>query len=241
MANWKRRVRGSSGQIGKVFKVKGVNWDSMGKDGEKGTYEELESLLDNAYRESKKAFDTQDIERFKKADVEIKRLKKEIEELEAKNIRRRMGWGKANSSWKETKMSREKLFEYIENVTGGKIYARSIGLVDKFDEKTFLNSKSYDEFVVESPKSLKDAQDLVEKYDLNGVAVRLKDEDITAFFGGEYGVRYEGFNALQRYDEMMMPHNTIVVFEGKYLGSNLLGDGDIVKPIRVVEVIHVID
>jgi len=35
-----------------------------------------------------------------------------------------------------------------------------------------------------------------------------------------------------------MGHGIIVIFEGEYLGENLLKDGDVVKPTKVIEVIH---
>lgn len=125
--------------------------------------------------------------------------------------------------------------KYIDEKCNGNIYARCLPSGCEFDEYTFLKSKSFDEFVVECPENIDDAEELVEKYDLPGNATMLASP---GYFGGVYGIEYEGVNALQTYDETLMGHGIIVIFEGEYLGENLLKDGDVVKPTKVIEVIH---
>ncbi len=122
--------------------------------------------------------------------------------------------------------------EIIENKCGGRIFARCLPEGEEFDEARFLASRSFDEFVIDEPANLDEAAALVEQYDLPGEAVQLSNP---GYFGGLYGVRYNGVNALQFFDETMMGHGTIVIFEGDYLGDNMYQDGDVVRPVRVLE------
>jgi len=133
-------------------------------------------------------------------------------------------------------MNKTDIPSYVEDKTGGNIYARAVDISGSFNEERFLDSRSVDEFVVEEPHSLEEAKELVEKYDLPGEATEYE-----GVFGAGYAVRYDGVNAVQGYfDETNMGHqNTIVIFEGKYLGENLQGDGDIIKPDKILEVIRI--
>lgn len=123
----------------------------------------------------------------------------------------------------------------IEETCIGNIYARCLPSDCTFNKEKFMNSRSFDEFVVEDPGSIEEAEELVEKYDLPGKAIKL---DNSGVFGGLYGVMYDGVNALQEYDETLQGHGTIVIFEGEYIGDNLFKDGDVVKPKKIIKVIE---
>jgi len=129
----------------------------------------------------------------------------------------------------------EDIESIIENACTGNVYARCLPSDCIFDEEKFINSKSFDEFVIEEPKSMEEAKELVDKYDLPGEAIKL---EAPGCFGGFYGVLYDGVNALQEYDENLQSHGTIVIFEGEYLGGNLFKDGDVVKPEKIIKVIE---
>lgn len=125
---------------------------------------------------------------------------------------------------------KEEINDYIETKTGNNIYARCLPEGEEFNEDQFMKSRSFDYFVVEEPQTLEEAEELVEQYDLPGEAEERE---------GKYGVRYSGVNATQNYDIFNQGHGIIVLFEGEYEGDNLLKDGDVVKPMKVIEVIKV--
>lgn len=124
--------------------------------------------------------------------------------------------------------------EIIEEKCGGRIFARCLPEGEEFDEARFLASRSFDEFIVEDPADLDEAAALVEQYDLPGEAAELPE---SGYYGGRYGVRYDGVNALQFYDDTMMGHGHIVIFEGDYLGNNMYQDGDVVRPEKILMII----
>jgi hypothetical protein len=116
------------------------------------------------------------------------------------------------------------------------IYIRALPGEGDFDEETFLSSRSFDLFVVENPQSKDGAEELIEKYGLPGHA---------CFRHGGWGVEYDGINALpdeeESHDDLYRMGyrevvDTLVTFEGECLGFNLHGDGEIVRPIKILKV-----
>lgn len=91
---------------------------------------------------------------------------------------------------------------------------------------------------MDEPLTRADAQKLIDKYELPGEPYQLPQSQRMNEAG--WGVRYEGVNALEEYDEVMMGHSKYVsLFKGDYVGENLHGDGSVVIPKKVLEVIRV--
>lgn len=84
---------------------------------------------------------------------------------------------------------------------------------------------------------MEDAEDFVEEHELPGEAVEFEEE---GEYGSNFFVQYDGVNALQSFDEVMQGHGKIIIFEGTYQGDNLHGDGDVVKPKKVIEIIELV-
>ena len=80
--------------------------------------------------------------------------------------------------------------------------------------------------------------DFLEQYDLPGEPYQLPESQRTTDEG--WGIKYDGVNALEEYDDNLMGHtNHIIVFSGAEEGENLLKDGDIISPSKVLEVIKI--
>lgn len=142
----------------------------------------------------------------------------------------------ANMTVRKLRMDREKVGEYVDSKVGGSVYVRALPEGEHFDENKFCSSHSFDEFVVEQPKTLKEAEELVEKYGLQGKAKRSRHPRLANF-----GIEYDGVNATQFYDPVQQGHGELVLFEGEYLGDNLHRSGDIVKPKKALELIELLE
>ncbi len=149
-----------------------------------------------------------------------------------------------NMAYEYSTVDREEIEDYVNEIIDkydkeveDDVFVRGANF-ENFDEQRFLNSQSYDEFVVEEPRTESEAQDLIDQYDIPGEPYQLPESQRLTDEG--WGVKYEGVNALQEYDDNLMGHtNHIVVFSGEEQGENLLKDGDIISPNKVLEVIKV--
>jgi len=130
-----------------------------------------------------------------------------------------------------------KVNEFIEGLENAKnIYVRGTNSNDLFSEKSI--DPLLDPIENEWANTREEAEHIIEKHNKMDTEYEIIELDKSKLVGdwGKFGVQYKGINALTDYDANLMDHNSyIYVFEGKNLGTNMVGDGDIIKPIRVLK------
>ena len=137
-------------------------------------------------------------------------------------------------------MSISEVSLHIDNICVGDVYARNISMHTNFNEERFMASRSCDEFVIEDITTLSETETTINDYGLTGNGINLKEYGYDTI-GSGFGIMYDGINALQTFDNDMMPHRYpnghVIIFNGEYIGDNLQNDGDIVKPKQIIEII----
>lgn len=125
-------------------------------------------------------------------------------------------------------------------------WLRGFNIDSNFDETTFMNGNSIEiiyecslfDFLDDLNSGEKDAYDVLHAWNIDLEAV---EDAVYNKKTKEIHVTYNGYHASSEFDNIQSEYPFFVIFEGYCTGTNVIGDGYIIKPSNILALIKIKD